>query len=457
MIKYILFFSLQILTHILPTAHAQSTNHKLVEEVLMAARQQNESKVLELKSRVELLPKPERGNRREARSLNERGLLGIKSGNHQSAIEDLLQASNTDPADPELKNNLAYALIAAGRSAEAINPLFAALAISPGRSPAWFNLGEALIDTGDHENAVAAWRLAYLFSSNRDRTVEFLNKLASKSNSTDLTKRVVAEVITKPMFDAPAATSAEIEKSLSTPVNIQTPSDTTVANTITSEASAITPIDTSSARSTGETSAQLPSTTNSASDHTKPTNSNSAEVNSVHLTESTQSAPTWSERIFKLAAIGAIVAFIALIVGGMTNRVVIFYDWSDFLQTLLIFFSLLIGGAIAELFFKEDQLMRTASYTIGCLSALFFSWRTMITSIRNNSSLGLGMIVGIFKILISLILALLALGKLGEITDKSSSLGTKLFGLIFLGILWYFTNLLINGERVHARRAGCSN
>ena len=57
------------------------------------------------------------------------------------------------------------------------------LTISPGRSSAWANLAEIYAIKNNSEEAVAALVLAFQFSSNKDRTINFLNDRAADTTS----------------------------------------------------------------------------------------------------------------------------------------------------------------------------------------------------------------------------------------------------------------------------------
>ena len=105
-------------------------------------------------------------------------------------------AIGTDPADVEILNNYVYALIKAKRLQDAESEAGRLLTISPGRSSAWANLAEVYAIKNKNEEAVAALVLAFQFSSNKDRTVTFLNERAGDANSPlQATARKTIEII----------------------------------------------------------------------------------------------------------------------------------------------------------------------------------------------------------------------------------------------------------------------
>ena len=155
-------------------------------------------KVAEIKGKVEAFSKPATGDRKAARKLNEQGLAALKSDDFAQALVALKSAAATDPADVEILNNYVYALIKAKRLQDAESEAGRLLTISPGRSSAWANLAEIYALKNKNEEAVAALVLAFQFSSNKDRTVTFLNEKAGDANSPlqEIAKKTI-EVIQK--------------------------------------------------------------------------------------------------------------------------------------------------------------------------------------------------------------------------------------------------------------------
>ena len=154
-------------------------------QLLTAMLQQATSafKVSEIKGKIEAFRKPTTGDRKAARKLNDQGLVALKSDDFAQAITILKSAMAIDPADVEILNNYVYALIKAKRLQDAELEAGRLLTISPGRSSAWANLAEVYALTNKNEEAVAALILAFQFSSNKDRTVTFLNDRAGDTNS----------------------------------------------------------------------------------------------------------------------------------------------------------------------------------------------------------------------------------------------------------------------------------
>lgn len=161
--------------------HAPAAARDGLTEMLRNAK--SAYKISEIKAQIELLPKPVAGDRRVARKLNDDALAELKVANHATAAETFKKALESDPADIEIRNNYLYALIKAKKYSEAEPVAGELLAISPGRSSAWANLAELYSQTNRNDESIAALVLAFQFSSNKDRTLTFLNENIGNENS----------------------------------------------------------------------------------------------------------------------------------------------------------------------------------------------------------------------------------------------------------------------------------
>jgi len=135
------------------------------------------------------------GDRPAARDLNNKGLAQLRAGNPNGAIDFFAKAVSTDPNDSEIVGNLAYALIQVGRLDEADKFLSAALVINPRRTATWGALAEFFAKKPNNtENAVRALQLAYEFSGNREKTLQFFTDNASTSDRPEM-RPVYAEAV----------------------------------------------------------------------------------------------------------------------------------------------------------------------------------------------------------------------------------------------------------------------
>jgi Tetratricopeptide repeat len=155
------------------------------QHLLTAMLQQSTSafKISEIKGKIEALPRPPTGDRKAARKLNDQGLAALKADDFAQALTLLKSAVTTDPADVEVLNNYVYALIKAKRLQDAEAEAGRLLTMSPARSSAWANLAEVYALKNNNQAAVAALILTFQFSSNKDRTVTFLNERAADAGS----------------------------------------------------------------------------------------------------------------------------------------------------------------------------------------------------------------------------------------------------------------------------------
>jgi len=177
---FLVFFALLGLHH--PSGNAQDAR-AMVVEMLNASMKGDESKVIELKGRIELLPKPEKGDRNLARTLNMSALNNLRAGNIPAAVYDAASAASYDKSDVESVNNYGYMLLKAAEYGKAESVLVYALTLSPGRTAAWVNLGQVYGAQNSKAKAIAAFDAAYTFSQNKDKTKEFFGKLISDTSS----------------------------------------------------------------------------------------------------------------------------------------------------------------------------------------------------------------------------------------------------------------------------------
>lgn len=151
----------------------------LAEQMLQAATAKDEAHVKQLSEQIEALPKPVHGDRKSARTLNDEALQAFSENNFGTAATAFGRALQLDPADVEIANNYGFALLKAKQYSQAKDALLAAIAMAPKRSPAWLNLATGFGEQGDLARSNAAFELALLFSQNRDKTLEFLDRIAT--------------------------------------------------------------------------------------------------------------------------------------------------------------------------------------------------------------------------------------------------------------------------------------
>lgn len=164
---------------------------RYVNGMLAGAKNDSDAAIMSSRRLLQGVALPPHGKRKEARASNSSALEFVRTGDWKSAVRLLGNAARADPADQEIVTNLAYALYRAQRLQDARLTAIAALALAPERATAWANLGMILSDQGGTDSAVSAFMLSYRFSSNPQRTREFLQKLIQEEPS--LAVRAAAE------------------------------------------------------------------------------------------------------------------------------------------------------------------------------------------------------------------------------------------------------------------------
>jgi Tfp pilus assembly protein PilE len=141
------------------------------------------------------LPRPEQGDRKIARDLNKRALEQFNNGSYAAAAPLLRQAASADPSDVEIKSNLGLALVRAGSPRDAEAALLAALELDPRRSSAWVPLAEALDAQSNAGAALRALLLAYEFSANKQRTLEYFRGRTEAAEVTEGQRALFAKAL----------------------------------------------------------------------------------------------------------------------------------------------------------------------------------------------------------------------------------------------------------------------
>jgi hypothetical protein len=156
--------------------------------------------------------------------------------------------------------------------------------------------------------------------------------------------------------------------------------------------------------------------------------------------------------ILNLLFVGAIVAFVVLLIMGASNRVVIFEDYKDVAVTAGIFIAGVFGVSLVQQV-PADHWLRYVYGTVTGIVMIAFSFMTVRTAIRSNSSVPLGLFVGIFKVLMALLSIFLLIGSLSRIFGNNSTIAQRTTGFALAGVLFGLFALLVNGRRVRAKRA----
>ncbi len=181
----------------------------------------------------------------------------------------------------------------------------------------------------------------------------------------------------------------------------------------------------------------------------------------------------WSDstitRVAKFSVIAFVAAFVFVLIAGVTNNIVIWYDRRDFYVSLLMVLTGLIGPMIGYVFFRSDTPILYTILIGSGLIVLALCVLTVWLSIHYNRGVVIGLIVGMFKVLIAIFTLLLIWFMLGQkdgrrryddrgqvIYDPEQSRNAASTALQ-LGLFAGFLYLLINGERVYAKKGWTAN
>ncbi|MHB8425706.1 MAG: hypothetical protein ACYDB9_11255 [Gammaproteobacteria bacterium] len=166
------------------------------------------------------------------------------------------------------------------------------------------------------------------------------------------------------------------------------------------------------------------------------------------------------KQLITLALWGLFGTFLFLLALGLTNRVVIFYDgWDAFwaivplvsvVVSVLIWVSI-IPDTTHPAHQTDGMILPVMVLIAGGLSALIGGIVTLYNAVKYNRNVPLGVLIGVCKLVISILLIVLSLGYLLGPNDKRTR-GQNLFALIALGAIAWLWIKLVNGERVYEKR-----
>ena len=150
-------------------------------------------------------------------------------------------------------------------------------------------------------------------------------------------------------------------------------------------------------------------------------------------------------------------SFITLFFLGITNKVIIYRDSSDFMWNIFLIivplFTMMILAFIMPeplpdnyKFFWETRNTSIISIIGLSLTALSLL-KVFINCIKNNGML-FGLVIFIFKVFASLIISILLLAFIGKLFDDKAAWKTLFVPLLLFGLFIFVINRLINGDRV---------
>lgn len=164
------------------------------------------------------------------------------------------------------------------------------------------------------------------------------------------------------------------------------------------------------------------------------------------------------DQILRLWMILGGASLVLLFVGALTNKVTVYRDYGDVGWSLSLIFSPVIGAFILIFIAGEDAdawlfaTDTTVGQAILAITTLVMGWsalQTYLMSIQDNGLI-LGLFIGTAKVLIAVIIAICAIGLVNYLFKDQRKLGHIAIFFMLFGILGWFVNVLVNGERTGA-------
>ena len=143
-----------------PAPRAAAPAAPAVRDLVNAAARGEAAEVNRLTATIARSEVP-RGDRAAARALNAQGVAASQARRYRDAAALFQKAREADPGDPEIRENLGYALMKSGATASAETALLSALETGPRRATAWGSLGFVYAQQGRQEEAIAMLRTAH--------------------------------------------------------------------------------------------------------------------------------------------------------------------------------------------------------------------------------------------------------------------------------------------------------
>lgn len=166
-----------------PAQPACTTSVDCAKAMLAFARTDDLAGAMQAAKAIDALPRPARGDRAAARELNRSALAALNASKADDAVKLLEEAHQTDPGDEEVVSNLAYAYSLDGQLAKSEDTAVIALSLNPRRTSVWAPLAVTLAKENRADQAVEAMWLAFQFSADRQKTLDFIDsRLSAESD-----------------------------------------------------------------------------------------------------------------------------------------------------------------------------------------------------------------------------------------------------------------------------------
>jgi len=143
------------------------------DNMLSATMPLNENMLEQAATKILSLNTYDRGDRKAARDLNQRGLTVFNLGNYSEAVNLFKQAGDADPGDVEIWANLGYAYIKNNQPDLSTKPLGHALTLNPKRTSTWTVIAEYFSLVKNLDLSTKSLLLGYRYSGSPVNTIKF--------------------------------------------------------------------------------------------------------------------------------------------------------------------------------------------------------------------------------------------------------------------------------------------
>ena len=152
------------------------------------------------------------------------------------------------------------------------------------------------------------------------------------------------------------------------------------------------------------------------------------------------------------------VIFVGTVIAGATNKVVIFFNWSDLINTIMIFICPLLIGGVGMAIFQDqngeiNETTETIIIVLTVITTAFFIIKNFILSIKYNKSLLVGLFIGLMKTVVAILGVLILIGYVNELLDDEyKSIGQWILMVLILGFFVWLGKKLVNGQSVYSEK-----
>jgi hypothetical protein len=167
-----------------------------------------------------------------------------------------------------------------------------------------------------------------------------------------------------------------------------------------------------------------------------------------------------NKQLIKFTFIAIGLSFVILLLMGMTNKIIIFYDGKDLVVSLGVYLVPLIGIIFAAIMAPAPEntpadyspFIEYLFYGIGGLGGVICLILSFKSSVEHNGIM-LGIIVAIFKNIASIVMILFVIGWISKAREqKYRSLGEWVMMYLILGLFGWVVRKLVNGQAVEYKK-----